>query len=281
MQIPTLLDNYFQRQADISDIEGNFRCPEDCNAPGCSMTDIIVDVTLFDLIRLSRDLTTRVSHLFSQYCQLGLMVCEDNIRYKRLVIKMKKPCLFLSGNRCIVQGSKPLSCILFPEFYQVKGLLPKLSQKPIFNSFPCLKKPITISENRKNALKKLKKMHLQEQTLSHDYLFGVPSFIVCAKPLTKKLRRRHPGKIKFFLKDYDNILNKTLKASGFFESVFEKISRFDTMAGTKHIFEKLNDRVTTTHLMEKMIRPGVVHKLERHHIKKLKRSLLSPAMYQM
>ena len=124
-------------------------------------------------------------------------------------------------------------------------------------------------------------MSIQEQALSHDYLFGVPSFIVCAKPLKKKLRRRHPKKKLFSLKDYDNILNKTLKASGFFESVFEKIFRLDTMAGMQHVIEKLNDRVMMTHLMEKMVQPGVVHKLERHHIKKLKRSLLSPAIYFM
>jgi len=124
-------------------------------------------------------------------------------------------------------------------------------------------------------------MSMQEQALSHDYLFGIPSFIVCAKPFKKKLRRIHPKKKLFSLKDYDNILNKTLKAFGFFESVFEKISRLDTMPGMKHIIEKLNDRVMMTHLMEKMVQPGIVHKLERRHFKKLKRSLLSPAIYFM
>lgn len=279
MQIPTFLDNYFQRQADISDIESNFRCPEDCNAPGCSMTDIIVDVTLFDLIRLSRELTARVSHLFSQYCQLGLITCEENIHYKRLIIKMKKPCHFLSGHRCSVYDSKPLSCTLFPEIYHVKGQLKKLTQTSIFDSFPCIKKPLTISEKRNNALKTLNRMRIHEKALSNDYLFGVPSFIVCAKPLTKKLRQKYPKKIIFSTKDYDNILNKLLKTSGFLESLFEKISVLDTMEGMNHIFEKLNDRAVMTHLMEKMIRPNVVHKLKHHHIKKLKRSLLSPATY--
>ena len=276
-----MLNDYFQHQAELSDLECDLRCPNDCSAPGCWMADVIVEVTFVDLIRLSKTLTTRVSDLFSQYCQLGLITCEDNLRYKRLAIKMKKPCPFLSENRCMVHDAKPLSCILFPEIYPVKGLLPQLSQKPIFNSFPCLKKPIAISENRNHALKKLRRMSIQEQALSHDYLFGVPSFIVCAKPLKKKLRRSHPKKNLFSLKDYDTLLNKTLKASGFLESVFEKISRLDTMAGMKHIIEKLNDRVMMTHLVEKMVRPGVVHKLERHHIKKLKRSLLSPAIYFM
>ena len=274
-----MLNDYFRHQADLSALECRLHCPDECTAPGCWMADVIVEVTLFDLIRLSWLLNTRVSYLFSQYCWLGLITSEDNVRYKRLGIKMKKPCHFLSGNRCIVHGSKPLSCVLFPEIYQVKGLMPQLSKKPIFNSFPCLKKALDISENRKKSLKKLRRMNTREQALSHDYLFGIPSFIVCTKPLKKELRRRHPKKRLFSLKDYDILLNETLEATGFLERVFEKTSRLDTMAGIKHVIEKFNDRALMTHLAEKMVRPGVVHRLERHHIKRLKRSLLSPATY--
>ncbi|MBW1724960.1 MAG: hypothetical protein JRE61_10365 [Deltaproteobacteria bacterium] len=75
-----MLDDYFQHQADLSDLECNLHCPNDCSAPGCRMADVIVEATLFDLIRLGRFLNTPVSHLFSQDCYLGLMICEDNIR---------------------------------------------------------------------------------------------------------------------------------------------------------------------------------------------------------
>jgi hypothetical protein len=83
-------NDYFRYQDDIFNIESNFRCPDDCNAPGCWMTNIIVEATLFDLIRLSRTLNIPVSHLFSQYCRIGLMTSEVNIRYKKLLLKMKK-----------------------------------------------------------------------------------------------------------------------------------------------------------------------------------------------
>jgi hypothetical protein len=53
-----MLNNYFQHQSHIFDIECNFRCPDDCNAPGCRKADIIVEVTLFDLIRLGQVLNT-------------------------------------------------------------------------------------------------------------------------------------------------------------------------------------------------------------------------------
>ena len=273
-----MLNNYFQHQAHIVDIECNFRCPDDCNTPGCRKVDVIVEVTLFDLIRLGRFLNTPVSHLFSQYCHLGLIIYEDNIHYKRLLIKMKKPCLFLSGNQCVVHDAKPLNCTLFPELYHIKGLLPKLSKNPLFYSFPCLKKPIVISEKRIKALKKLRRMSSQEQALSHAYLFGVPSFIIDEKPLRKKLRRNHPKQRNLSLQDYDNLLNELLKSYSFIESVMEKISRLDAESEIKNLFEKLSDRVMMKCLVEKMVRPLVVHRFERGGIKQLKRSLNPPAI---
>jgi len=274
-----MLNNYFQHQAHIFDIECNFRCPDDCNAPGCRKVDIIVEVTIFDLIRLGRFLNTPAYHLFSQYCHLGLMICEDNIRYKRLLIKMTKPCLFLSENQCVVHDAKPLNCKLFPELYHIKGVLPKLSKNPLFYTFPCLKEPIVISEKRIKALTKLRRMSLREQALSHEYLFGVPSFVIDEKPLRKKLRRNHPKHQNISLQDYDNLLNKLLKSYSYIENVLEKISRLDAESERKNLFEKLSDHVIMEHLMEKMVRPMVVHRLERDDIKQLKRSLHPPAIY--
>jgi Fe-S-cluster containining protein len=273
-----MLNNYFQHQAHIADVECNFRCPKDCNAPGCRKADIIVEVTLFDLIKLGRLLNTPVSHLFSQHCRLGLTVCKDNIRYMNLLIKMKKPCLFLSGNQCDVHDVKPLSCTLFPELYQIQGVLPELSKKPLFDSFPCLKKPIVISEMRTKALKRLERMSLQEQALSYAYLFGIPNFIIDKKPLRKKLRQSHPKQRNLFLQDYDNLLNELLKSYSFIESVMEKISRLDAESEIKNLFEKLSDRVMMEDLIEKMVRPVVVHRLKRDGIKQLKRRLYPSAI---
>ena len=276
-----MLNNYFQHQAKLVDIECDFRCPDDCNAPGCRNAGIIVEVTLFDLIKLSRFLKTPVPHLFSQHCHLGLMIYEDNIRYKKLLIKMKKPCLFFSGNQCIVHDAKPLNCILFPELFHIKGLLPKLSKNPLFYTFPCLEKPIVISGKRIKALRKLRRMSLQEQTLSHAYLFGVPSFIIDEKSLRKKLRQSHPNHRNLSLQDYDNLLNNLPNFYGFIESVMEKISRLDAESEIRDLFEKLNDRVMMKHLMKKMIRPVVVHRLKRDGIKQFKRSLHPPAIWFM
>ena len=277
-QLRTMLNNYFQHQAQLIDIESNFQCPDECDAPGCRKADIIVEVTLFDLIKLGRYLNIPVSHLYSQHCRLGLMVYNDNVRYMNLLIKMKKPCLFLSGNQCGVHDVKPLSCRLFPELYQIQGQLPELAKKPLFHSFPCVKNPIAVSEARTKAVRRLQRMSLQEQALSYDYLFDTPNFIILKKHLRKELRQSHPKHRRLSLEDYDNLLIKLLKSYGFIDNVKEKISRLDIESVIICLFEKLNDRVMMEDLMEKVVQPKVVHRLKRDGIKQLKRSVHSPAI---
>ncbi len=121
-------------------------------------------------------------------------------------------------------------------------------------------------------------MSLLEQALSYAYLFGVPSFIIDEKPLRKKLRRSHPEYRNLSLQDYDKLLNKLFKSYSFIDSVMEKIYRLNTESEINNLFEKLNDRVRIEHLMEKMVRPVVVHRLERDDIKQLKRILHPPAI---
>jgi len=276
-----MLDDYFQHQADLSDMECNLRCPNDCSAPGCWMDDVIVEVTLFDLIKLSQVLNIPASRLFSQHCRLGLVNCEFDLRYKKFLIKLKKPCFFLMAKRCRVHGSKPLNCVLFPEYQEIKGLIPELTRNPIFSAFPCLESPIVVSKKRNRVLKKLRRMSLMEQALSSYYLFGVPNFIVDSKPLKKRLKRDHPKDRAFSIQDYDRLLNEMLKSIGFFEKVMEKLSALDQRTRMEDIFEKLNNRFTMRHLMKDLVRPRVVHRLENEHIKRLKRSLYPPAIHFM
>jgi Fe-S-cluster containining protein len=183
--------------------------------------------------------------------------------------------------QCRVHGSKPLSCVLFPEYQQIKGLIPELTRNPIFSGFPCLENPIVVSDKRNHALKKLRRMSLMEQALSSYVLFGVPSFIVDSKPLKKRLKRDHHKGRAFSIQDYDRLLHETIKSNGFFEKVMGKISALDQRTRMKNIFEKLNDRITMRYLMKDLVRPKVVHRLENEHIKRLKRNLLPPAIHFM
>jgi len=155
--------------------------------------------------------------------------------------------------------------------------VPELSKNPLFNTFPCLKKPMDISAKRIKALKKLRRMSLQEQALSYTYLLGVPSFIIDEKSLRKKIRQSHPKYQTLSLQDYDILLNKLLKSYSFIENVLEKISKLDADSEINNLFEKLRNRVMMERLMEKMVRPGVIHRLERNDIKQLKRYIYPPA----
>jgi len=274
-----MMESYFQHQTDLAKQECKMQCPDDCSAPGCRLAEVIVETTLFDLIRLSLVLNTPVSSLFLQHCHLGLQGCEQNPRYHRLLIKLKKPCHFLEKTRCTVHGSKPLACVLFPEYHQIKGLAPELVKAPIFRKFPCLKGDILISDQRSTALKMLRKMSNREEALSGFFLFETPRYIIDSKPLTKQLKKENPNKKPITLKDYDRLINEKLKPTGFLDSINDKISRLDTRVGLESLFEKLKDDALMKPLLAKMDTPEIVYKLKGNSLKRLKRKLQPSELY--
>ena len=276
-----MLDRYIQNQIDLAGIESHFRCPDNCNAPGCTLADVIVEVTLFDLIRMSLFLNMPVSSLFFDHCHIGLQDSEFNIRYQRLVIKLKKPCHFLQTKRCRVHSSKPLNCVLFPEYHQLTDILPELNRLPVFRLFPCLKGDITITAERSQALKSLRHMSRREEALSFYYLFGTPFFIVDSKPLTRILKRDNPKKQPVSIRDYDRCFEEKLKSTGIFESIRDKISKLDTRAGMEGFYKKLEDDALMRTLLEKMEKPEVVYILKGEQFKKIKRNLQRPVIVSM
>ncbi|MFC1830076.1 hypothetical protein ACFL0O_10735 [Thermodesulfobacteriota bacterium] len=271
-----MLDRYFQKQVHLAGIDANFICPDDCDAPGCWMEDIIVEVTLFDLIRLSPDLDISVSGFFDDICRIGLQTCETNPRYMRLLIKLNKPCCFFKDKRCRVQRSKPLNCILFPEYHQIAGLLPELAGRPVYINFPCLKHEVDISDPRKQALKKLREMSRKEEALSCYFLFGTPSFILDAKPMTRQLKKEKPKKKFFLMPEYDKLLGLMLEPIGFLDTVMRKVSGLDTEEGIARLFEKLEDNELMGSLVEQMSNPETVHIIKSGKIKQAKRNLQRP-----
>lgn len=273
-----MMERYFQHQADLAGTDCNFQCPEGCNAPGCCMEGIIIGVTLFDLMRLRPALDRPVSEIFYDHCRLGFQNHVLNPRYKHLILKLKNPCHFLRESWCMVHGSKPLNCVLFPEYHQMKGLLNELCRQPVFRMFPCLNGEIAISDDRKRALNTLRRMSLREEALSYYLLFGVPSFIIDPKPFTRQLKREFPGKRLFSIQDYDRLLDEQLKPIGLFDDVMDHVSELDTKRGRERIFEKLKDDALITPILEKLIRPEIVHRFKKGHIQRLKRKL-QPLVY--
>ena len=271
-----MFTDYFRYQTSLAKKDDHFRCFENCNAPGCTMTDVFVEVSLFDLYRISLNLNTTVSKIFFHYCYIGLQNYELNVNYKRLMIKLKKPCHFIEKNFCRIHHYKPLDCILFPEYYQIKGELVKLSNKTVFSQFPCLKNKINISSERRCAIKQLRKMSLKEKSLSNIFLFGLPSFIVDDRPMIRELKKRKDKKCPVLQSDYERLLYEKLDSTGFFNNIRKKLDKFDRPSGIVPLFEKLKDDSTDQNLLEEMVKPKIVHRFKKGKIKRLQRSLQPP-----
>jgi Fe-S-cluster containining protein len=274
-------DSYFQYQASLAETKSDFQCPKECDAPGCWMDGVNVEVTLFDLVRLSLDLNTPVSDLFFHHCHIGLEVFEINPRYKRLLVKLNKPCPLLKETRCEVHGSKPLNCILFPEYHYIKGLVSELAKRPAFDRFPCLKEEIIVSDKRKKALKELKRMGKKEEALSNYFLFGVPSFIIDAKPLTRLLKKNNPIKGSFTIRDYNRLVHEKLKPTGIFDNIEKKVPILDERPGITRLFNQLKDDTLMDPLVEEMVKPETVFKIGGNQVKRLKRYLQPPEVIFM
>lgn len=276
-----MIERYFQYQADLAVTENNMLCQENCDAPGCQMADVIVEVSLFDLIRLSLALNTPVSSLFLNHCHFGFQSCELNPRYLSLLIKLEKPCHFLQKYRCKVHGFKPLNCVLFPEYHQIINLIPELAKRPVFNRFPCLKSEIVVSDKRSKALKELRKMNKREEALSCYFLLGIPSFIIDSKPLAKQLKRSDLKSKPFSVRDYDRLLKEELRTTGLFDGITDKIALLDTRQQMESFFSQLEDKTLIRSLLEKMAKPGIVFRVDGNRLKPMKKHLQRPEIIFM
>ncbi len=272
------MEHYFKQQAELAGKDCNFQCPEGCNAPGCCMEGLIIGVTLFDLIRLSPALNKPVSEIFHDHCQLGLQSYVLNPRYKHLLVKLKSPCHFLRESHCTVHSSKPLNCVLFPEYHQMKGLIDDLLRQPLFRKFPCLNGRIVISDPRKKALRVLRRMSQREEALSYDLLFGAPAFIIDPKPLNRWLKRELPGKRLYSNEDYDRLFLEQFKLTGLLNHTRAQVFELDTSKGRERIFAKLKDSALIALLLEKLLQPELVHRFNKNHFQRIKRKV-QPLVY--
>jgi hypothetical protein len=253
-----MLERYFQYQANLAATERDMLCPEDCDAPCCWMTEVVVSVSLFDLIRLGLALNTPVSSLFLNHCCFGFQCNELNPRYLNLSIKLERPCPFLQKARCRVHSFKPFDCVFFSEYHQIAGVLPELANRPVFKKFPCLKSKITVSDQRSQALKELKKISTREEALSCYFLLEIPSFIIDTKPLVKQLKK-----------------------SGLFDGITDKVTRLDTRQEMESLLGQLENKTLIKALLEKKARPEIVFRVDENRLKPVKRYLQRPDLIFM
>jgi Fe-S-cluster containining protein len=266
-------ERYFQYQSGLAASERHMRCPEDCDAPGCWMAEVVVGVSLFDLIRFSLELKTPVSSLFLNHCCFGFLCNELNPRYLNLSIKLKKPCPFLQKARCRVHRFKPLDCVLFPEYHRIAGLLPELVKRPVFKKFPCLKSEIAVSDQRSQALKELKKMSNRQEALTYYFLQEIPCVIIDAKPLAKQLKKSGLKNKSLSAGNYHQQIYEKLKSTGIFDAIMDKIRLLDTPQEMESLFNQLENQTLIKELLEKRASPEIVFRVDKNRLKPMKRYL--------
>jgi Fe-S-cluster containining protein len=276
-----MLERYFQYQANLAATERDMLCPEDCDAPCCWMTEVVVSVSLFDLIRLGLALNTPVSSLFLNHCCFGFQCNELNPRYLNLSIKLERPCPFLQKARCRVHSFKPFDCVFFPEYHQIAGVLPELANRPVFKKFPCLKSKITVSDQRSQALKELKKISTREEALSCYFLLEIPSFIIDTKPLVKQLKKSGLKNKSFSAENYHRQLYEKLKSTGLFDGITDKVTRLDTRQEMESLLGQLENKTLIKALLEKKARPEIVFRVDENRLKPVKRYLQRPDLIFM
>jgi hypothetical protein len=80
-----------------------------------------------------------------------------------------------------LHSGRPIACALFPEYCFVVEHPELILQKDMFQNFPCIQKPCSISPRRRTALQQLWEMFGKEVFLSDFYLFGISPFVIDLK----------------------------------------------------------------------------------------------------
>jgi hypothetical protein len=107
-------------------------------------------------------------------------------------LELKKPCRFLGGNKCSIYSGRPIACALFPEYCFVVEHPELIVRKHIFQGFPCIQKPCSISPRRRTALQQLSEMFAKEIFLSSFTLFGISPFVIDLKNIAGEALERIP-----------------------------------------------------------------------------------------
>jgi hypothetical protein len=149
---------------------------------GCREPNLHVSVSLVDLVALSLISGQRAAELFRREIKIGFDPIDENQPWiGRVSLELKKLCHFVRGKECSVYPGRPMACALFPEYCFIVEPPELILQKDIFQNFPCIQKPCSISPQRRRALQKLGEIFGKEVFLSDFYLFGISPFVIDLK----------------------------------------------------------------------------------------------------
>ncbi len=236
------MKSYFAERSILFNASSEFFCPDACARNGCREPDLHISINLVDLVAISIAMGQRVSELFKKNCKVGFDPFKEGEPWLgRISIELEKPCSFLVGKECSVYPGRPLACALFPEYPLMAGSQKDLLEREIFRSFPCIQNPCTIPERRREILRQLMVMSLQETFLSDFYLFGISPFVLDLKTTAgaglEGIYVSEGGKAELPHRCIEELLSQMLQQGGYLQEWEAKMEQLDHAEGLRQFMK--------------------------------------------
>jgi hypothetical protein len=88
------LSAYFRTRAHLAASESEFHCDPVCTRPGCKNKNLLVPVSLIDLMGAAMHHDESVIAMYQRHYTLGLFPNEPNDWIRQVSLRLKKPCPF-------------------------------------------------------------------------------------------------------------------------------------------------------------------------------------------
>jgi Fe-S-cluster containining protein len=285
------LTAYFCTRAHLASYESDFHCDPACTRPGCKNQDLLVPVSIVDLVGAAIHQDGSVSANYQRNYSLGLFADERNDWIRRVALRLKKPCPFLENDRCRIYPVRPLACVLFPEYLVCEGRFEVEARKEHFRDFLCMQSTILLSPKRAEVVARLKKMWERETLISSFYLFNHSHCYIDFSNLTQELLQADKTLREAESKErpdprgtipnqvMEHFFQERIAECQPFDGVSAKINRLNNQEGQMQLIQFLQDDL----LMKKLSRRGDDRALIFRFIKgklKGKRGSLLPSEYK-
>ena len=285
------LSAYFRTRAHLASSESEFHCDPVCTRPGCKNHNLLVPVSLIDLMGAAMHHDESVVAMYQRHYTLGLFPNEQNDWIKQVSLRLKKPCPFLKNDQCTSYQVRPLACVLFPEYLVSEGRFQAEAGKELFRAALCLQSPILLSPQRAEVLKRLKKMWERETLISSFYLFNHSHCHIDFSNLTKELlqaagtlrdaaptetsatRAAIPNRV------LEHFLQEHSAGCQTFEGLSAKLNRLDNQEGQVQFLQLLQDDRLLKKLMGSVDDRDLIFRFVKGKLQTTRRSLL-PGEYK-
>ena len=239
---PQWLADYFRTRARLASAGSDFHCDPDCPRPGCKHPDLLLQVSIVDLLGLAGQLEESVATVYRRYCSLALFTDGRTDLLRMVALKLQRPCPFLAEDLCGIYPVRPLPCMLFPEYLAAEDKLAATAQEEHFRDYLCLHRPLLLSPERAKIMARLKQMWVRETLFTSIYLFGQGPCYLDFSNLARELRQQ--AKAGMAPEAAENLAPGALPHSALQSFFEEQLAGLEPFAGVEAKLEALDNLET-------------------------------------